>query len=122
MTDAWADATPRRERLARRRKTLGLTQEALAELLGVERSTVMRWEHGDTEPLPSMRPRLAKALRVSADRLQELLSSDGGRGTGAEPGTVRDRVTRSACHPNASRQARKRRRPCTAACLPISGC
>jgi tetratricopeptide (TPR) repeat protein/transcriptional regulator with XRE-family HTH domain len=62
-----------RRRLAERRKALGLTQEALAELMGVERTTVVRWERGETGPLPWMRPKLARALRISADRLEELL-------------------------------------------------
>ena len=35
-----------RRRLAGRRKALGLTQEALADLMGVERTTVVRWERG----------------------------------------------------------------------------
>jgi tetratricopeptide (TPR) repeat protein/transcriptional regulator with XRE-family HTH domain len=73
------DAAPigvaRRERLAQRRKELGLTQEALADLLGVERSTVVRWERGETEPLPWIRPKLGKAMQVTADRLDELLST-----------------------------------------------
>jgi tetratricopeptide (TPR) repeat protein/transcriptional regulator with XRE-family HTH domain len=67
----------RRGRLAQRRKELGLTQEALAHLLGVERSTVVRWERGETEPLPWIRPQLAKAMRVTADRLDELLVAAG---------------------------------------------
>jgi tetratricopeptide (TPR) repeat protein/DNA-binding XRE family transcriptional regulator len=74
---------PRRKRLALRRKALGLTQEDLAAQLGVERSTVVRWERGETEPLPWIRPKLASALRVSADRLMELL---GGRGPPGGPG------------------------------------
>ena len=67
-------ARRRKARLAQRRKALGLTQEVLASLLGVERSTVVRWERGDTEPLPWIRPKLARALHVSADRLGELLA------------------------------------------------
>jgi transcriptional regulator with XRE-family HTH domain/tetratricopeptide (TPR) repeat protein len=67
-------ATARRGPLAGRRKAVGLTQEQLAERLGVERTTVVRWERGETKPLPSLRPRLAKALGVSADRLEELLA------------------------------------------------
>jgi len=66
----------RRERLAQRRRELGLTQEALADLLGVERSTVVRWERGETEPLAWIRPKLATALRVTADSIDELLASD----------------------------------------------
>jgi len=73
-----------RRRLAERRKTLGLTQEALANLIGVERTTVARWERGEAEPLPWLRPKLASALRVSADRLEELLAP--GAPAGADPG------------------------------------
>ena len=73
--DARAGRAVRRDRLAQRRKALGLTQEAPASLLDVERSTVVRWERGETEPLPWIRPRLADALRVSADRLAELLTT-----------------------------------------------
>jgi transcriptional regulator with XRE-family HTH domain len=64
----------RRQGLSERRKAVGLTQEALAHRLGVERSTVVRWEAGDTEPLPSIRPNVARALRVSLDQLAELLT------------------------------------------------
>ena len=56
---------------------MGLTQEQLAERLGVERSTVVRWERGQTQPQPWLRPRLAKTLGVSADRIEKLLA-DGG--------------------------------------------
>jgi tetratricopeptide (TPR) repeat protein/DNA-binding XRE family transcriptional regulator len=94
--NAVANQAARRERLAQRRKALGLTQEVLAGLLGVERSTVVRWERGETEPLPWIRPKLARALRVSADRLEELLAAGNppesslgpvaaGRGAGTVP-------------------------------------
>jgi tetratricopeptide (TPR) repeat protein/transcriptional regulator with XRE-family HTH domain len=83
--DASASRTAKRQRLAQRRKSLGLTQEALAAMLEVERSTVVRWERGETEPLPCIRPELAKALRVSADRLEELLSSSTAESDGAGP-------------------------------------
>jgi tetratricopeptide (TPR) repeat protein/transcriptional regulator with XRE-family HTH domain len=68
------DAAAKRGRLTQRRSALGLTQEALAERLGVERSTVGRWERGEALPLPWIRPRLARVLRVSADGLDELLA------------------------------------------------
>jgi transcriptional regulator with XRE-family HTH domain len=63
-----------RVELAKRRKSRGLTQEALAEKLRVGRTTVQRWELGETEPQPWHRPRLAEELDVSAERLDYLLS------------------------------------------------
>ncbi len=68
-------AAAKRQRLAQRRKALGLTQEALAELLAVERSTVVRWERGQSEPLPWIRPKLARALKISTDRLEAMLAT-----------------------------------------------
>lgn len=67
---------PRRGRLAERRKLLGLSQERLAEVLEVDRSTVARWERGEVDPLAWHRPALAKALEVSAEELALLLSPD----------------------------------------------
>jgi transcriptional regulator with XRE-family HTH domain len=92
--DAPASRTTRRRYLPQRRKALGLTQEALADMLGVERSTVVRWERGETEPVPRIRPKLATALGVSADRLNALLAGgppeesaegDAGQAGGALP-------------------------------------
>ncbi|MEV7971166.1 helix-turn-helix transcriptional regulator [Sphaerisporangium sp. NPDC088356] len=59
----------RRQRLADRRKALGYSQESFAELLGVDRSTVGRWECGDSEPVPYTRPKLCRALKVTPDDL-----------------------------------------------------
>ncbi|TDV56437.1 helix-turn-helix transcriptional regulator [Actinophytocola oryzae] len=53
----------RRSNLALRRKTLGFTQERLAAKLGVDRTTVQRWESGEREAQPWLRPRLAVALQ-----------------------------------------------------------
>ncbi|MCA1604606.1 MAG: helix-turn-helix domain-containing protein, partial [Acidobacteria bacterium] len=66
----------RRHGLAQRRKAVGFTQESFAERLGVERSTVVRWEAGETEPLPETRPKMARALQVSIDQLAQLLSNE----------------------------------------------
>jgi DNA-binding XRE family transcriptional regulator len=63
----------RRTRLAQRRRTVGLTQEMLAEQLGVDRTTIIRWECGQSAPLPWHRPNLATALQVSAEEVACLL-------------------------------------------------
>jgi transcriptional regulator with XRE-family HTH domain len=63
----------RRRRLVQRRKALGFTQESFAHALGVERTTVVRWESGRTEPHPWARPKIAAALRISVDELDDLL-------------------------------------------------
>lgn len=65
--------THRRLRLARRRKSLGFTQEGLAAELRVERSTVVRWERGDQVPQPWVRLKLATALQLSPEQLDDLL-------------------------------------------------
>ena len=64
----------KRHRMAQRRKAVGLSQEGLAEVVGVDRSTVVRWERADTEPQPWHRPKLARALRVSVEQLDVLLA------------------------------------------------
>jgi len=79
---------------AERRKMIGYSQEKLAQELGVELSTVGRWERGETEPQPWNRPRLARALGVTVEELHELLlpdesGPDGGETDGEpeEPGS-----------------------------------
>ncbi|CAM3878149.1 helix-turn-helix domain-containing protein [Kibdelosporangium persicum] len=64
----------RREGLAARRAVLGYSQEALATEVGVDFTTVGRWERGTLTPAPSRRPALAKVLRVSLDELDTLLT------------------------------------------------
>jgi transcriptional regulator with XRE-family HTH domain len=86
----------KRRRFAARRKTVGLSQEQLAELLRVDRSTVGRWESGETEPQPWIRPSLARALRLSADQLAGLL-------TEAEPAhNETDRLEYALAHPDSA--------------------
>jgi transcriptional regulator with XRE-family HTH domain len=64
----------KRLRLIQRRKALGYTQESLADQVGCERTTVIRWERAETEPQPWVRPRLAQALQLTAGELSELLA------------------------------------------------
>lgn len=63
----------KRVRLSQRRKSVGFTQEKLAAHLGVERTTVIRWETAVSEPQPPIRPKLARLLAVTGDELQALL-------------------------------------------------
>jgi transcriptional regulator with XRE-family HTH domain len=64
----------KRMRLVQRRKALGHTQESLADRLGCERTTVIRWERAETEPQPWLRSRLIQALQLTAGELNELLA------------------------------------------------
>ena len=56
-------------------------------MLSVDRSTVARWERGDTEPAPWIRPRLARAMRTPLAELPELLAR-GAPPSGTVPGKV----------------------------------
>ncbi|ALE72240.1 hypothetical protein AD006_09760 [Pseudonocardia sp. EC080610-09] len=76
-----------RRRLAVRRRSIGLTQEGLAEALGVDRSTIGRWESGATAPHPSQRRRLSAVLGVSSSELSTLLLDDA---TDLGPGHIHD--------------------------------
>jgi transcriptional regulator with XRE-family HTH domain len=64
----------RRTQFVDRRKTIGLNQDQLAERMRVDRSTIGRWERGETTPQPWKRQTLANALRVSLEELDELLT------------------------------------------------
>ncbi len=52
-----------------RRKMIGLTQEQVAERLGVSRQTVTKWETGESTPDLANAGALAEALDVSLDAL-----------------------------------------------------
>lgn len=64
----------KRQHFTDRRKAVGYSQESLAARLGVDRSTVVRWEGGCTEPQPYIRPKLAKLLAVTPSELDGLLA------------------------------------------------
>lgn len=59
--------------IKRLRKERGLTQEQLAEQLGVSLMTVRRWEWGDTSPNSNM---LLKLTEIFAVSLEDLLTED----------------------------------------------
>ncbi|ONI91646.1 transcriptional regulator [Actinosynnema sp. ALI-1.44] len=80
----------KRRGLAQYRAMRGLTQETLANALGVERTTVQRWEAGETKPQPWLRPQLASTLTISTERLDYLLSGSETVEVDLGPARVRD--------------------------------
>jgi DNA-binding XRE family transcriptional regulator len=64
----------KRRAFAQRRQLVGHSQETLARILGVEPTTVGRWERGETSPQPWCRPKLADALGVSLEELDTMLT------------------------------------------------
>ena len=77
---------------------VGLSQEQLAERLRIDRSTVARWEAGETVPQPWIRTQLARALQLSLDQLEHLLTASEVAGT---EGT--ERVSARASTPSSER-------------------
>lgn len=59
------------ENLSKARKASGLTQESVAESLGVSRQTVSKWETDETLPDIVQATELARLYRVSAEELVE---------------------------------------------------
>ena len=57
------------KRIMENRKRLGLTQDALAERLGVTAQAVSKWENDQSCPDISLLPKLAKLLGVTVDVL-----------------------------------------------------
>ena len=53
------------ERIRARRQRLGLSQERLSKLLGVDEGCVMRWERGEWTPTALTRRRIDVFLRAS---------------------------------------------------------
>jgi transcriptional regulator with XRE-family HTH domain len=60
--------------LAAKRRSAGYSQEALAEALGKDRTTIGRWERGEVEPYPWNLGPLAHALGLTRDEVVELVA------------------------------------------------
>ncbi|MEU5127734.1 helix-turn-helix domain-containing protein [Streptomyces mobaraensis] len=60
--------------LAERRRALGYSQEALAQVLGVDRTTISRWEAGRNEIQPPLRAKYAEILGLELTKLDELVN------------------------------------------------
>ncbi|WP_030885501.1 helix-turn-helix transcriptional regulator [Streptomyces sp. NRRL F-5053] len=65
-------------RLSERRKAMGYSQEKFAHALGVDRTTVGRWERGETTPEGVHRPRMAQLLRLDITELGAMLNPSPG--------------------------------------------
>ncbi len=65
----------RRRRLADARKAAGKTQEEIAEQVGVDRTTIGKWERDESTPQPGQRPAYAGALGITLSELDAMLSS-----------------------------------------------
>ncbi len=55
--------------LRQKRKSFGLTQKQLAELIGYTEKSVSKWEAGEALPPSFLLPKLSEVLRVSIDEL-----------------------------------------------------
>lgn len=82
--------------IRRARRTSGLTQDQLAEAVGVHRPSVSAWERGVHAPSEGNLRDVARALSMTVEALREL--SDGEEG-GASPGRVRESTGGYAARP-----------------------
>ena len=57
------------EKIAERRKALGMSQETLANMIGVTNQSVSKWENDLSMPDIALVPSLCGVLKISADEL-----------------------------------------------------
>ncbi len=55
--------------IQKKRANANITQEKLAELLGIDRSAVAKWETGVALPRAELLPKVARALNCTVDEL-----------------------------------------------------
>lgn len=67
----------------------GLYQKAIADAVGVTVSAVSRWECGDGEPDPPMRPTLAKFFEITPEQLSEAIAESRRKSDTKEPVTAK---------------------------------
>ena len=58
--------------IEKRRSELGISQRRLAEMLGVQRYSVSKWERGHRRPDPQVLSRLYVALGLDAEEIASL--------------------------------------------------
>lgn len=79
------------QRVAQKRKELGLSQEALGDQLGVSRQSIYKWESDTTLPEIDKLIALSRLFGVSVGWLlgvEEPPQTDGAEDAGADPGSV----------------------------------
>lgn len=62
------------------RKRAGLTQEMLAEKLGVTQPAVSKWESGDRKPDIFMLKKISTILNCTTDELLAIHNNESGKG------------------------------------------
>ena len=67
------NAEVKRLSIKQMREKCGMTQNDLAEKLGLDQSTVCLWETGKTQPRTKLLPKIAELFNCTVD---ELLASD----------------------------------------------
>ena len=80
-------------KIAEERKRLGMTQEQLAEVLGVTRQSVSRWESDSAYPETDKLVKLAQLFEVECDYL---LKEEGKKGDRKHPETLVTRLLKEA--------------------------
>ena len=78
-----------KDNLVQLRKINGLTQEELAEKIGVSRQAIAKWEAGETSPDLEKARLLAQTLDTSLDDLTNYEPSEDKLRAIREPGTSR---------------------------------
>ncbi|MBR3763247.1 MAG: helix-turn-helix domain-containing protein [Clostridia bacterium] len=73
------------EKILHCRKRAGLSQEALAERIGVSRQAISKWETGEASPEISKLPLLAQTFAVTTDWLLDDTAAPAADGTEAAP-------------------------------------
>ena len=69
------DSLMRRGKLREAREAADKTQEQVAHAIGVDRTTVGKWERGESTPTPGQRGPYAAAINVTLSELHSFLSS-----------------------------------------------
>ena len=59
-----------------RRVTLDMTQQEVADAIGVNVSTIGRWERGDNKPMKALHKILAKVLKFDELIVEEVSSEE----------------------------------------------